>query len=71
MPILHRLACFRGTFEMCVPCSGCRFVADDVVFVVFLYQRYIYRVDLSRVNEYGQVAEGNEKDEKGETKKDK
>lgn len=38
MPWLHRLACFR----------------DDVVFVILLYQRWIYRVDPSRVNEYGQ-----------------
>ncbi|KAJ2917482.1 hypothetical protein MD484_g2929, partial [Candolleomyces efflorescens] len=41
MPFLHRLACFR----------------DDVVFLVFLYQRWIYRVDPNRVNEYGQVGE--------------
>ncbi|OJT09062.1 Cleft lip and palate transmembrane protein 1 [Trametes pubescens] len=39
MPILHRLACFR----------------DDVVFLIFLYQRWIYRIDPNRVNEYGQV----------------
>ncbi|KAL5508262.1 hypothetical protein ACEPAH_5881 [Sanghuangporus vaninii] len=39
MPILHRLACFR----------------DDVVFLILLYQRWIYRVDPKRVNEYGQV----------------
>ncbi|KAH8829817.1 cleft lip and palate transmembrane protein 1-domain-containing protein [Flagelloscypha sp. PMI_526] len=39
MPTLHRLACFR----------------DDVVFCIFLYQRWIYRVDPKRVNEYGQV----------------
>ncbi|THH31309.1 hypothetical protein EUX98_g2887 [Antrodiella citrinella] len=39
MPMLHRLACFR----------------DDVVFLVFLYQRWIYRIDPKRVNEYGQV----------------
>lgn len=38
MPTLHRLACFR----------------DDAVFVVFLYQMYIYPVDKSRVNEFGQ-----------------
>ncbi|KAF8437184.1 cleft lip and palate transmembrane protein 1-domain-containing protein [Boletus edulis BED1] len=57
MPTLHRLACFR----------------DDLVFMVFLYQRWIYRIDPKRVNEYGQVmtedtvkADGN-----GETKKDK
>lgn len=32
MPLLHRLACFR----------------DDVVFLIFLYQRWIYRVDKTR-----------------------
>lgn len=37
MPALHRLSVFR----------------DDLVFIVFLYQRYIYRVDPSRVNEFG------------------
>ncbi|WRT65562.1 uncharacterized protein IL334_002507 [Kwoniella shivajii] len=42
MPWLHRLACFR----------------DDVVFLILIYQRWIYRVDYSRVNEYGQVNEG-------------
>jgi hypothetical protein len=55
------------------------------VFVVLLYQRWIYRVDYSRVNEYGQVVEGkvepvgegDNADEKvvkalkGETKKNK
>ncbi|KAF8345576.1 cleft lip and palate associated transmembrane protein [Amanita rubescens] len=46
MPFLHRLACFR----------------DDAVFLIFLYQRWIYRVDPKRVNEYGQVKE-REKDE--------
>ncbi|MBW0493351.1 hypothetical protein O181_033066 [Austropuccinia psidii MF-1] len=38
MPILHRLACFR----------------DDVVFVILLYQYWIYKIDYSRVNEFGQ-----------------
>jgi len=38
MPIMHRLACLR----------------DDVIFFVFLYQRWIYRTDYSRVNEFGQ-----------------
>mmetsp|Transcript_48328 Transcript_48328/g.55812 ORF Transcript_48328/g.55812 Transcript_48328/m.55812 type:complete len:481 (-) Transcript_48328:11-1453(-) len=32
MPTMHRLACFR----------------DDIVFLILLYQRYIYRVDKSR-----------------------
>ena len=48
MPWLHRLACFR----------------DDVVFLIILYQRWIYPVDKSRVNEFGQVFE-----EKGDEKK--
>ncbi|AAW45128.1 hypothetical protein CNBL2630 [Cryptococcus deneoformans B-3501A] len=61
MPWLHRLACFR----------------DDVVFLVLLYQRWIYRIDYSRVNEYGQVNEGMVEDvgtadgAKEETKKTK
>merc|ERR550532_1230730 len=37
MPTMYRLGCFR----------------DDIVFFIFLYQRYIYRVDHSRVNEFG------------------
>ena len=26
---------------------------DDVVFLIFIYQRWIYRVDKKRVNEFG------------------
>eukprot|EP00798_Chlamydomonas_sp_ICE-L_P003321 gene3321-13351_t len=37
MPLLHRISVFR----------------DDVIFCIFLYQRWIYRVDTSRVNEFG------------------
>ncbi|XP_066985329.1 putative lipid scramblase CLPTM1 [Macrobrachium rosenbergii] len=37
MPTMYRLGCLR----------------DDVIFFIFLYQRYIYRVDPSRVNEFG------------------
>ncbi|XP_001602053.1 cleft lip and palate transmembrane protein 1 homolog [Nasonia vitripennis] len=37
MPTLYRLGCFR----------------DDIVFFIFLYQRWIYKTDLSRVNEFG------------------
>jgi len=32
MPTMHRISCFR----------------DDVIFVVYLYQRYKYRVDKTR-----------------------
>lgn len=37
MPTMYRLGCFR----------------DDIVFFIFLYQRWIYKVDASRVNEFG------------------
>jgi len=26
---------------------------DDLIFLIYLYQRWIYRVDMSRVNEFG------------------
>ena len=55
MPTMHRLACFR----------------DDVVFVVYLVQRWMYPVDKSRPNEYGQVFEdGDEGDEDIDGKKE-
>jgi hypothetical protein len=37
MPLLHRLSCFR----------------DDIIFFIFLYQRYIYDIDETRLNEFG------------------
>ena len=40
MPLMHRLACFR----------------DDVIFVIYLYQRWVYRVDPTRRNEFGSAA---------------
>ena len=41
MPTLYRLGCFR----------------DDIIFLIYLYQRWIYRVDLKRVNEFGVTGE--------------
>jgi hypothetical protein len=41
MPTLHRLATLR----------------DDVIFFIWLYQKYKYKVDYSRVNEFGQGGE--------------
>ncbi|XP_046372749.1 cleft lip and palate transmembrane protein 1 homolog [Haliotis rufescens] len=37
MPTLYRLGCLR----------------DDVIFFIYVYQRYIYKIDPKRVNEYG------------------
>jgi hypothetical protein len=66
MPWQHRIACLR----------------DDVIFFGYLWQRWIYGVDKSRVNEFGRAYEEDEnkddeskreeenEDEK-ETKKDK
>lgn len=48
MPTLHRLATLR----------------DDVIFFVYLYQTYAYKVDYSRVNEFGQGGDDEESEEK-------
>lgn len=54
MPTLHRLSCFR----------------DDLIFFIYLYQRWIYPVDMKRVNEFGQEFDEDEKkEEKNEEKK--
>jgi hypothetical protein len=41
MPTMHRIACLR----------------DDVIFIVLMYQRWIYPIDPSRRNEFGTSAE--------------
>ena len=38
MPTMHRVACLR----------------DDLIFVVYLYQRWLYPIDKKRVNEFGE-----------------
>jgi len=48
MPTLHRLATLR----------------DDVIFFFYLYQSWAYKVDYSRVNEFGQGGEEEELEEK-------
>ncbi|VDK59846.1 unnamed protein product [Cylicostephanus goldi] len=37
MPLMYRIGCFR----------------DDIIFLIYLYQRWIYRVDPNRMNEFG------------------
>merc|ERR1719245_2854949 len=44
MPTAHRVACFR----------------DDLVFIVYLYQRYLYPVDKSRIDMSGMIEESPE-----------
>lgn len=48
MPTLHRLATLR----------------DDVIFFVYLYQAWAYKVDYARVNEFGQGGEDEPVEEK-------
>ncbi|KAM7282151.1 hypothetical protein ISCGN_002301 [Ixodes scapularis] len=50
MPTAHRVACFR----------------DDAVFLVYLYQRWLYPVDKTRVNEFGESFEKSSKKPKKE-----
>lgn len=47
MPWLHRLATFR----------------DDIIFFVWLYQGWKYKVDYKRVNEFGQGGESDVEEE--------
>ena len=44
MPIMHRLACLR----------------DDLIFFIYLFQRYKYKTDYTRVNEFGQCEQPTE-----------
>jgi hypothetical protein len=48
MPTLHRLATLR----------------DDVIFFVYLYQSWKYKIDYNRVNEFGQGGDEEELEEK-------
>ena len=50
MPWLHRLSVFR----------------DDLIFLIYVYQRWIYRVDRTRVNEFGWSEAQPEENEKQE-----
>jgi hypothetical protein len=55
MPTLHRISCFR----------------DDLIFVIYLYQRYIYRVDKTRGRFATEEAKTEEVKEVGNEIKDK
>ncbi|KAK5037007.1 hypothetical protein LTR13_005387 [Exophiala sideris] len=54
MPLLHRLATLR----------------DDVIFFVWLYQKWAYKVDYKRVNEFGQGGDSDDEDESTPGEKD-
>merc|ERR1711920_1063897 len=48
MPTLYRLGVFR----------------DDIVFFIYLYQKWIYKTDYSRVNEFGTTGEDHKEKKK-------
>lgn len=52
MPLLHRLATLR----------------DDVIFFVYIYQAWAYKVDYTRVNEFGQGGDDEDVDAKQASK---
>ncbi|KAF9891304.1 hypothetical protein FE257_004159 [Aspergillus nanangensis] len=55
MPWLHRLATLR----------------DDVIFFIWLYQGWKYKVDYKRVNEFGQGGDSDEEEEPAEAAEEK
>jgi hypothetical protein len=62
MPTMYRLGCFRDgecfpPFSSNISNSFPLARPTDIVFFVFLYQRWIYKVDSKRVNEFGFSAE--------------
>ncbi|KAI2781568.1 cleft lip and palate transmembrane 1 [Daldinia loculata] len=52
MPFLYRLATFR----------------DDIIFFLYIYQRWAYRIDYTRVNEFGQGGDEETEETKVEPK---
>ena len=55
MPTMYRLGCFRdGNRQPLRPLFDVLSISRlDVIFFIYLYQRYIYPVDRTRVNEFG------------------
>lgn len=55
MPTMYRIGCFR----------------DDIIFLIFLYQKWIYPVDKTRRNEFGYVEETQQEQQKAIENDDK
>ena len=50
LPLMYKIACFR----------------DDIIYVIWLYQCYLYPVDPTRANEYGYVQKADKNEESNE-----
>ncbi len=53
MPTMYRLGCFRDGTTNQILLNIISSSSLDIIFFIYLYQRYIYPVDRTRVNEYG------------------
>lgn len=51
MPSRFRLNVLTIVYSLAMYRIGC--FRDDIIFLIYLYQRWAYRVDPKRVNEYG------------------
>lgn len=65
LPRLAHIHTSGLTFHCFLLCC-CAVFRDDLVFLVYLYQRWIYRVDKKRANEFGYAEEQGEEVEQQE-----
>ena len=60
MPTMYRIGCFRdGNVDLSSKARAHSLVLPfpDIIFFIYLYQRYIYPVDRTRLNEFGTTGE--------------
>ncbi|CAP30226.2 Protein CBG10971 [Caenorhabditis briggsae] len=57
MPTLYRIGCFRDDIIFLVSFTRSLISRQTIIFQIYLYQRWIYRVDPTRMNEYGTSGE--------------
>lgn len=57
MPTMYRLGCFRDGKSNDFLHQIRIFFPLDIIFFIYLYQRYIYPVDRTRLNEFGTTGE--------------
>jgi len=58
MPTMYRLGCFRDGIKLLfLLLLNISLIFVDIIFFIYLYQRYIYPVDHTRITEYGITGE--------------
>lgn len=58
---------YENTALLCLAFFNCYNFFSDIVFFIFLYQRWIYKVDHKRVNEFGFSGEMEDQQKNGQT----